>query len=102
MSISARSDETKVGMARCAVPAAFSGGTLRAQGHELIAGQTPVPRLHGAGTPQRGIPTFTSVEISGLGETSDHRSGMKTLCFCRTITTPAGQSGCGKNVWNDR
>ena len=56
MSISAGGNETKVGMARCAVPAAFSGGTLRAQGHELIAGQTPVPRLHGAGTPQRGVP----------------------------------------------
>ena len=39
---------------------------------------------------------------SGLRETSDHHSGMKALCFCRTITTPAGQSGCGKNVWNDR
>jgi hypothetical protein len=37
MTVSARSDETKVGMARCAVPAAFSGGTLRAQGHESIA-----------------------------------------------------------------
>jgi len=34
MSVSARSDETKVGMARCAVPATFSGGALRAQGHE--------------------------------------------------------------------
>ena len=29
MSISAGGNETKVGMARCAVPAAFSGGTLR-------------------------------------------------------------------------
>jgi hypothetical protein len=37
MSISAGCNETKVGMARCAVPAAFSGGTLRAQRHELIA-----------------------------------------------------------------
>jgi len=37
MSISARGDETEVGMARCAVPAPFSGGTLRAQGHEWIA-----------------------------------------------------------------
>jgi len=37
MNISAGSDETKVGMARCAVPAAFSGGTLRGPGHELIA-----------------------------------------------------------------
>jgi hypothetical protein len=38
MSISAGGNETKVGMARCAVPAAFSGGTLRTQGHELFAG----------------------------------------------------------------
>jgi len=30
MTISADSDETKVRMACCAVPAAFSGGTLRA------------------------------------------------------------------------
>jgi hypothetical protein len=37
MSISVRGNETKVGMARCAVPAAFSGGTPRAQGYELIA-----------------------------------------------------------------
>jgi len=37
MSISAGGNETKVGMARCAVPIAFSGGTLRAQRHELIA-----------------------------------------------------------------
>ena len=59
MSISARSDETKVGMARCAVPAAFSGGILRVEGHESIA--RSVPRLHGAGTPQRGVPTFASV-----------------------------------------
>jgi len=36
MSTSAGSDEAEVGMARCAVPAAFSGGTLRAQGNELI------------------------------------------------------------------
>jgi hypothetical protein len=37
MNISAGGNETKVGMARCAVTAAFSGGTLRAQRHELIA-----------------------------------------------------------------
>ena len=37
MTVSAGSDETKVGTPRCAVPAAFSGGTLRAQRHELIA-----------------------------------------------------------------
>jgi len=37
MSISAGGNQTKVGMARYAVPAAFSGGTLRAQRHELIA-----------------------------------------------------------------
>ena len=37
MSISAGGNETKVGMARCAVPAAFSGGTLRGQRYELIA-----------------------------------------------------------------
>jgi hypothetical protein len=36
MNIFAGSDETKVGMARYAVPAAFSGGTLRARpGHEF-------------------------------------------------------------------
>jgi len=35
MNISAGSDETKVGMARCAVPAAFSGGTLRATGPRI-------------------------------------------------------------------
>ena len=61
MSISAGGNETKVGMARCAVPAAFSGGTLRAQRHELIAREALIPRLHGAGTPQRGVPTFNSV-----------------------------------------
>jgi len=37
MRISAPGNETKVGMARCAVPAAFSGGTLRDQSQELIA-----------------------------------------------------------------
>ena len=37
LTVSAGSDETKVGVARCAVPAAFSGGTLRAPGHESIA-----------------------------------------------------------------
>jgi len=37
-SVSADSDETKVGMARCAVPAVFSGGTFSAQGYESIAG----------------------------------------------------------------
>ena len=37
MTVSTGSDETKVGMARCAVPAAFSGGTLRAEGYESIA-----------------------------------------------------------------
>src|SRR5205823_85544 len=31
------SRETKVGMARCAVTAAFSGGTLRSKGQESIA-----------------------------------------------------------------
>jgi hypothetical protein len=36
MAVSADSDETKVGMARCAVLAAFSGGTLCGQG----------PRIH--------------------------------------------------------
>jgi hypothetical protein len=36
MSISAGSNEPKVGMARCAVPAAFSGGTLSTQGYELF------------------------------------------------------------------
>jgi hypothetical protein len=61
MNISAESDKTKVGMARCAVPAAFSGGTLRAPDHKLIARWSTIPRLHGAGTPQRGIPTFTFV-----------------------------------------
>src|SRR6266542_2513025 len=34
MNVSVAEDETKVGDgARCAAPAAFSGGTLRAQGH---------------------------------------------------------------------
>jgi hypothetical protein len=37
MTVSAGSDETKVGMARYAVPAAFSGGILRGQGHKSIA-----------------------------------------------------------------
>jgi len=37
MSISTGGNETKVGKARCAAPAAFSGGTLRAQRHDLIA-----------------------------------------------------------------
>jgi hypothetical protein len=59
MTVSAANDETKVGMARCAVPAAFSGGILRVEGHKSIA--RPVPRLHGAGTPQRGIPTSVSM-----------------------------------------
>jgi hypothetical protein len=36
MTVSAGSDETKVGMARCAVPAAFSGGTLRATGPRIL------------------------------------------------------------------
>jgi hypothetical protein len=36
MSISAGGNETEVGMQR-AVPAVFSGGTLRTQRHELIA-----------------------------------------------------------------
>jgi hypothetical protein len=44
---------TKVGMASCAVTAAFSGGTLRGQ---RSLRETPVPRLNGAGTPQRGVP----------------------------------------------
>jgi len=59
MNISAGSNETKVGRARCAVPAAFSGGTLRVADHKSIAWWSTIPRLHGAGTPQRGIPTFT-------------------------------------------
>src|SRR6185295_11772479 len=46
MTVSAGSDETKVGMARCAVPAAFSGGTLRGRGHEWIARWSAIPRLH--------------------------------------------------------
>jgi len=37
MTASVGSDETKVGMARCAVPAAFSGGTLCAQGYKSTA-----------------------------------------------------------------
>jgi len=37
MRISAGGNEDKVGMARCAVPAAFSGGRLRAQGPESIS-----------------------------------------------------------------
>src|SRR2546427_538246 len=39
-----------VGMARCAVPA-------RVQRAERQACNQPVPRLHDAGTPQRGVPT---------------------------------------------
>ena len=61
MTISAGGNETTVGMARCAVPAAFSGGTPRAQRHELIASEALVPRLHGAGTPQRDAPTSASM-----------------------------------------
>jgi hypothetical protein len=64
--------ETKVGMARCAVPAAFSGGTLRAwsKATNPSLGEAPIPRLHGAGTPQRGVlrgvPTAAFVQMSGL------------------------------------
>jgi len=62
MNISAGSNETQVGMTRCAVSAALSGGTFRAPGPRIGRSvMRPFPRLHGAGTPQRGAPTFTSV-----------------------------------------
>jgi len=67
MSISARSDETKVGMARCAVPAAFSGGTLRAQGHDLIAWRNAcsAPARRGDAAARRPY-LSAPYEISGL------------------------------------
>jgi len=62
MTVSAGSDQTKVGMARCAVPAAFSGGTLRAQGHESIAqgraGSAPARRGDAAAETVSKLRTF--------------------------------------------
>jgi len=48
-------------MARRAVLAAFSGGTSVPNATNPSLGEAPVPRLHGAGTPQRGVPTFNSM-----------------------------------------
>ena len=59
MAVSAHSDETRVGMARYAVLAEFSGGTLCGPGAtNPLLGKAPVPRLHGAGPPQLGVPTL--------------------------------------------
>jgi hypothetical protein len=61
MSISARSDETEVGMARCAVPAAFSAEHSVPRATNGSLDETPVPRLNGEGTPRRSVPAFSSV-----------------------------------------
>jgi hypothetical protein len=61
VTLSTRSSEAKVGMARCAVPAAFSGGTFVPGATNPSLREAPVPRLHGAGTPQRGVPTTAFV-----------------------------------------
>jgi hypothetical protein len=47
---------TVVGAARCAVPAASSGGTSE----RLIDFTPSIPRLNGAGTAQRAVPTTVS------------------------------------------
>jgi hypothetical protein len=67
--VNAGSGETKVGMARYAVPAAFSGGNALASPGILALGGRPF-RAADAGTAQRGVPTPScgNIRVKALGK----------------------------------
>src|SRR5262245_27923622 len=69
----AQNPSLKVGMARCTVPARVQRAErARTQG-------SSVPRLNGAGTPQRGVPTTLTSYTGGLVNRSVHPLGIPVI-----------------------
>jgi len=69
------SNETKVGTARCAVPAAFSGGTISARSDRAVKRQFRASTVRGRRS-AASLPPLPC-EISGSGDVTGHEENKK-------------------------